>query len=487
MEGVTSLESKEMLSWATNFASEPEKAYDALSKRQQRTQQALKQLLTHFQERAHVEEEYAKKFLKLIEGTNFDEEPSQSLAEAENFYKSQLEVMLRTHQQMNLKFSECLIEPLQQFLGNKKLTQKHFDHEYERHLKAVKSSFATMEKKAKEYLSKCKEEVKCNEKVAAATEASGKVTPKDLEKLKDTHKKAKLAVDASEAEYQSSISRFNQFQLSFDNKWAELVETVRVKEEEGLRLTAESLAKISNVQLELYSLYAKNSQRVVENLDFIKPRDDLDSFVSASRTGNLLPERYNFVSFYSAMAKLGRAPAPEELREQYQQTLEEERQKAIKPFDPNTLAGKGASRASLVLQKQESTTNIKREPENVEEDSVSPGQANADSETQANSELNTLQVLDAQDVTTSPETTLQKTPSSRSASSCVPTRGVPVLPVVAGPVQLRKTGSLTKVFQNGASNLQIQSTAPTSPLANQVTTATENDSTEDLNANEKTQ
>ena len=170
--------------WGDHFWSEDSTAtagYDALISRLNSSHSTIKALVTHYSERIVTEEEYVKKFSKTLK-EDLSQNESGTVKETLVQIQNSLESALRAHEQLTSKLRDSLVSPLESFADNQKRLRKQVEGEHKRQADMLKIEFSSMEKCGKEYISRCKDVAKAEEK--ANQPIKEKQSQKDYDKVR---------------------------------------------------------------------------------------------------------------------------------------------------------------------------------------------------------------------------------------------------------------------------------------------------------------
>ncbi|KAG0224863.1 Proline-serine-threonine phosphatase-interacting protein 2, partial [Actinomortierella wolfii] len=256
--------------------------YGALTNRMKQAKVTCQEILTMFQARASLEEEYGKKLVKLSRSPLGKDEVG-TLKESLDVVRYEIEAIGKSHIELASKIRDqletALVDMMNGLKDKRKLHQSSIDRTFRN-----KQLYTQQLIKAKE-----KYDAECM-KTKGLSAVKMTLQGKDLDKVSTRIEKTELASKAADVEYQQSIRQLAEINEKWIIEWKAACDAFQGLEEHRVDYLRTTLWNYANIISTACVADDESCERIRASLEQCDVNQNLQAFIDASGTGTETPD-----------------------------------------------------------------------------------------------------------------------------------------------------------------------------------------------------
>ncbi|RGB37040.1 hypothetical protein C1646_622369 [Rhizophagus diaphanus] len=210
--------------FSNNFWGKEEAGYEVLTSRLRQAKQTCEDVRNMFHERALIEEEYAKRLMR-ISKIPIGKDESGTLRDALEVCRQELESTAKEHITLSQKIRTELEQEITHFIARQKETRKLQQAIAEKSLRNKKEHAILVQKAKERYESECI-------KIQGLLAGKNSIMGKDLEKLNLKIEKAQMSAKTADQEYMKLVKDAQDITQKWNYDWRTACDKFQDLEEE---------------------------------------------------------------------------------------------------------------------------------------------------------------------------------------------------------------------------------------------------------------
>lgn len=265
--------------WDDNY-----KGVDIIFSRLKKSKETCEEIKKLYESRAHIEQEYGERLLKLSATSKVGEYEEGSFAETLSRIPSTLETTARAHIDLAQQLRDHLEMPLDGFLKEQRDIRKT-QYAHIENLKQLKNLHENEVARAREYYSK------------ESTKLISLETHFTVEMEKEIEEQKKLVVVAEQV-YKRAIDNLNAVNEQWIYDWRHSADVYQEMELKRITYLRSTLWSFSNMMTSTFNIDEECCDRIRAALEITDVQKDIVDFVYSHGTGSQPPAITPYESFY---------------------------------------------------------------------------------------------------------------------------------------------------------------------------------------------
>ncbi|KAF9277422.1 hypothetical protein BGZ68_009309 [Mortierella alpina] len=291
IESSTPLDALSAPRFSQNFWGKDDAGYSALTTRMRHAKLTCQEILTMFQARAALEEDYGKKLLKLSKSPLGKDELG-SLRDSLDVIRYEIEATGKSHIELASKMRDQLESALAEFNNNQKDKRKLHQASIDRTFRNKQLYLLQLIKAKEKYDAEC---IRSKGLSAAKMNLVGK----ELDKVSIKMEKTELASRAADVEYQASIRQLSEINDKWILEWRAACDKFQLLEEQRVDYLRTTLWNYANIISSTcvaddegsdLRICTQSCERIRSVLEVCDVNHNLQSFIEAYGTGDDVPD-----------------------------------------------------------------------------------------------------------------------------------------------------------------------------------------------------
>ncbi|KAF9191922.1 Proline-serine-threonine phosphatase-interacting protein 2 [Haplosporangium sp. Z 767] len=268
--------------FSQNFWGKDDAGYSALTTRMRHAKVTCQEILSMFQARAALEEEYGKKLVKLSKSPLGKDELG-TLRESLNIVRYELEATGKSHIELASKMRDQLENALEEFNNAQKDTRKLHQASIDRTFRNKQLYMQQLVKAKEKYETECI-------RTKGLSAAKMNLVGKELDKVTMKMEKTELASRAADVEYQASIRQLTEINDKWIIEWRAACDKFQLLEEQRIDYLRTTLWNYANIISSTCVADDESCERIRSALEQCDVNQNLQSFIEACATGDDVPD-----------------------------------------------------------------------------------------------------------------------------------------------------------------------------------------------------
>ncbi|KAG0252027.1 hypothetical protein DFQ27_008323 [Actinomortierella ambigua] len=256
--------------------------YGALTNRMKQAKTTCQEILTMFQARASLEEEYGKKLLKLAK-CPLGKDELGTLRESLDVVRYEIEAIGKSHIELASKIRDQLESALVDVMNSQKDKRKLHQASVDRTFRNKQLYLQQLIKAKEKYDAECL-------KTKGLSAAKMTLHGKDLDKVSTKIERTELASRAADVEYQQSIRQLTEINDRWISEWGTACDVFQGLEEQRIDYLRTTLWNYANIISTACVADDESCERIRSSLEQCDVNQNLQAFIDASGTGTEAPE-----------------------------------------------------------------------------------------------------------------------------------------------------------------------------------------------------
>ncbi|KAF9934511.1 hypothetical protein FBU30_001652 [Linnemannia zychae] len=278
--------------FSQNFWGKDDAGYSALTTRMRHAKVTCQEILSMFQARAALEEEYGKKLVKLSKSPLGKDEVG-SLRDSLDVVRFEIEATGKSHIELAGKMRDQLESALQEFNNGQKDKRKLHQASIDRTFRNKQLYLQQLVKAKEKYDAEC---VRTKGLSAARMNLVGK----ELDKVSVKMEKTELASRAADVEYQASIRQLTEINDKWIAEWRSACDKFQLLEEQRIDYVGTTLWNYANIISSTCVADDESCERIRASLELCDVNQNLQSFIDANGTGEDVPDISTYLNSKNA-------------------------------------------------------------------------------------------------------------------------------------------------------------------------------------------
>ncbi|KAF9951011.1 Proline-serine-threonine phosphatase-interacting protein 2 [Mortierella alpina] len=281
-EGPTPSDEMPAPRFSQNFWGKDDAGYSALTTRMRHAKLTCQEVLTMFQARAALEEDYGKKLLKLSKSPLGKDELG-SLRDSLDVIRYEIEATGKSHIELASKMRDQLESALAEFNNNQKDKRKLHQASIDRTFRNKQLYLQQLIKAKEKYDAECV-------RTKGLSAAKMNLVGKELDKVSMKMEKTELASRAADVEYQASIRQLSEINDKWILEWRAACDKFQLLEEQRVDYLRTTLWNYANIISSTCVADDESCERIRSVLEVCDVNHNLQSFIEAYATGDDVPD-----------------------------------------------------------------------------------------------------------------------------------------------------------------------------------------------------
>jgi hypothetical protein len=295
---VKAVDTEGRYSYVNNFWSDKgdQTGFDVLVHKHRQGKEVCKEVAHFMQERARIEEQYAKSLLHLAK-SGLGEQESGTARTAWNQLKFDAESQARNRLQFAEKLVSEVQAPLMKFKDDQKKTRKNYETTISIDRKLLGSKYADAIKLHKIYIQRCRD-AEAIEAVAGRGQLDH-MTKKDYMKIEEQARKERKKASMAGMEYKVAVEEYERVRRQWEEDMHNACVDFQTAEEERIDYIKEVLQAYLRVQKDVNHHCKESTEMVGSSIEAVSKEIDIEMFVKSHHTGSQKPMPLSFEPYSS--------------------------------------------------------------------------------------------------------------------------------------------------------------------------------------------
>ncbi|KAG0265909.1 Proline-serine-threonine phosphatase-interacting protein 2 [Mortierella polycephala] len=268
--------------FSQSFWGKDDAGYSALTTRMRHAKVTCQEILSMFQARAALEEEYGKKLVKLSKSPLGKDELG-TLRESLDIVRYEVEATGKSHIELASKMRDQLENALEEFNNTQKDTRKLHQASIDRTFRNKQLYMQQLVKAKEKYETECI-------RTKGLSAAKMNLVGKELDKVTMKMEKTELASRAADVEYQASIRQLTEINDKWIIEWRAACDKFQLLEEQRIDYLRTTLWNYANIISSTCVADDESCERIRSALEQCDVNQNLQSFIEACATGDDVPD-----------------------------------------------------------------------------------------------------------------------------------------------------------------------------------------------------
>eukprot|EP01120_Amphizonella_sp_Union-15-10_P011395 TRINITY_DN4816_c0_g1_i1.p1 TRINITY_DN4816_c0_g1~~TRINITY_DN4816_c0_g1_i1.p1 ORF type:complete len:499 (-),score=124.05 TRINITY_DN4816_c0_g1_i1:75-1571(-) len=247
----------------------------------------LRNMVKFLQERASIEEHYAKGLEKLINSKVANITEKGTVAVGWNGMKTEADNAFKQHSQLCSQMQTNVLQPLLVLKKDQSTNRATLGAEVTKLDKGLEKGKLELSRAKNKYFKLCKDHELNTANLSKAEKDPTTIKPKELIRLRTTVQTLKKDSEAAHIQYQQQIKEFQAYQKKYEESMKKILQDFQALEEKRIQKIADVQEKFYQSLESLISSLQQSVQsfrKTVEGIDYMS---DVQGFISGNKTGSV--------------------------------------------------------------------------------------------------------------------------------------------------------------------------------------------------------
>ncbi|KAI9024765.1 hypothetical protein DFJ74DRAFT_767312 [Hyaloraphidium curvatum] len=277
--------------FADSFFGPDDKGQDVLIQRMRAGKHTCEEVLAVLQQRATIEEDYARKLRKLS-NLIMGREESGTLKDSLEVVRKELEATSRQRLSLCETMRQDLEKKLAELIVGQATVRKQYQTISEKNIKNKVTQSAVVLKARERY------EARCLELQQLMSSRTG-LPPKEIEKVRVKIEAGQAAAKKADTEYQQAVAKLKELHTKWEQEWRNACEQFERLENDRLNFMREKLWDYANMYSSVCVAEDEGCERIRVSLEKLNTQSDIQSFIDSNATGSTVPAPLGYINFYT--------------------------------------------------------------------------------------------------------------------------------------------------------------------------------------------